>query len=309
LEGIYMKIVRSDKNIYAFTTDMQPVLEAAPGEKILFETNDCFAGQIGSEKDLCTEIDFNYINPATGPVAVVGAEKGDLLGVFIENIEVGKQAVSVVIPGEGILPDKVGSSVTRTVMTDEEKGTCTFAGITLPLKPMVGVIGVAPGEGSFPTGTPAAHGGNMDTNDIRKGTTVWFPVRQKGAMLALGDCHAVMGDGEVCCSGAEVPAKVTVRLELVKGAFAPWPIAVTEKEIVIIASDDTMEQAAAAAGEAMTELVQKCLGLTFEDALILCSLAMDLRISQVVDPKKTVRAVMPLEILPWEKAKAALSGC
>ncbi len=93
-----------------------------PPEKILFETNDCFAGQIGSSrKDLCTEIDFNYINPATGPVAVAGAEKGDLLGVFIENIEVGKQAVSVVIPGEGILPDKVGSSVTRTVMTDEEK--------------------------------------------------------------------------------------------------------------------------------------------------------------------------------------------
>ncbi len=81
-------------------------------------------------------------------------------------------------------------------------------------------------------------------------------LRQKGAMLAIGDCHAVMGDGEVRCSG-EVPAKVTVRFDLIKGAAAPWPIAVTEKEIVIIMSDDTLEQAAAAAGEVMTEL-QKC---------------------------------------------------
>jgi len=88
LEGVYMKIVRSDTNIYAFSTDMKPVLEVSPGERILFETNDCFAGQIRSENDLCTEINFDYINPATGPVAVKGADKGDLLGVFIENIEV-----------------------------------------------------------------------------------------------------------------------------------------------------------------------------------------------------------------------------
>lgn len=303
-----MIIVTSDNNIYAFSAEMKPVLEVSPGERILFETNDCFAGQIGSENDLCTEINFDYINPATGPVAVRGAEKGDLLGVFIEDIRVEEQAVSVVIPGEGALPGKVEKPVTRVVMIDGEKGTCTFAGITLPLKPMIGVIGVAPEEGSFPTGTPAAHGGNMDTTDIRKGTTVWFPVRRSGAMLALGDCHAVMGDGEIGCSGAEVPARVTVVLDLLKGLSAPWPIAVTEKEIVIIASEESIERAVTSASEAMTDLVRKALGLSFEDALILCSLSMDLRISQVVDPKKTVRAAMPLSVLPWEKAKAALAG-
>jgi amidase len=148
----------------------------------------------------------------------------------------------------------------------------------------------------------------MDTTDIRKGTTVWFPVRRSGAMLALGDCHAVMGDGEIGCLGAEVPARVTVVLDLLKGLSAPWPIAVTEKEIVIIASEESIERAVTSASEAMTDLVRKALGLSFEDALILCSLSMDLRISQVVDPKKTVRAAMPLSVLPWEKAKAALAG-
>jgi amidase len=302
-----MKMISSDHHVFAFSPEMEPVLEVSPGERILFETDDCFAGQIESEKDLCTEIDFDYVNPATGPVAVSGAGKGDLLGVKIEDVEVGKQAVSVVVPGAGVLPGRVGVPVTRTVMIDAEKGTCFFAGISLPLKPMIGVIGVAPEEGTFPTGTPGAHGGNMDTTDIRRGTTVWFPVRRDGAMLAMGDCHAVMGDGEIGCSGAEVPAKVTVRLDLLKGASSPWPLAVTEKEIMVIASEDTLDQAAASASEAMTDLVRKGLGLSFEDALILCSLSMDLRISQVVDPKKTVRAVMPLSVLPWEKAKAALS--
>jgi amidase len=300
-------MISSDHHVYAFFPEMEPVLEISPGDRILFETDDCFAGQIRSEKDLCTEINFDYVNPATGPVAVSGAGKGDLLGVTIEDVEVGKQAVSVVVPGAGVLPGRVGAPVTRTVMIDAEKGTCTFAGITLPLKPMIGVIGVAPEEGTFPTGTPGAHGGNMDTSDIRRGTTVWFSVRREGAMLALGDCHAVMGDGEIGCSGAEVPAKVTVKLDLVKGASSPWPLAVTEKEIMVIASEDTLDQAVASASEVMTDLVRKGLGIPFEDALILCSLSMDLRIGQVVDPKKTVRAVMPLSVLPWEKAKAALS--
>lgn len=303
-----MKIIMSDRTVYAFSSDMKPVLEVLPGERVLLGTKDCFAGQIGSEKDLCTEINFDYINPATGPLAVRGAEKGDLLGVVIEDIRVGDQAVSVAIPGEGALPGKVERPVTRMIMTDREKGVCSFAGITLPLRPMIGVIGVAPEEGSFPTGTPGAHGGNMDTVDIRKGTTVWFPVRREGALLAIGDCHAVMGDGEIGCSGAEVPAEVTVTLELVKGASAPWPIAVTEKEIMIIASEDSLDKAAEAASAAMTDLAARSLGLSFEDALILCSLVMDLRISQVVDPKKTVRSVLPLAVLPWEKAEAALSG-
>lgn len=148
----------------------------------------------------------------------------------------------------------------------------------------------------------------MDTRDIKKGSVVWFPVNVKGAMLALGDCHAAMGDGEVGCSGAEIPAKVTVSAELLKNASSPWPIIVTGEEIMIVASEDSLDLAARSASEAMADLAAKSLGLSFEDSLILCSLAMDLRISQVVDPKKTVRAALPLAVLPWEKARIGLRG-
>lgn len=302
-----MKIVRRESHIYEFLQGAVPVLEVAPGERIVFETHDCFAGQISSEDDLCTEINFDYVNPASGPVAIAGAEKGDLLGVRIEGIEVGERAFAVLVPGAGAVPDRVSAPVTRLVETDVKGGACSIAGFTLPLKPMIGVIGVAPAGKGIPTGTPGAHGGNMDTRDIRKGSTVWFPVNVKGALLALGDCHAAMGDGEIGCSGAEVPARVTVSTELLKNASSPWPMVVTDEEIMLVASEDTLDQAARSAGEAMADLAAKSLDLSFEDALILCSLAMDLRISQVVDPKKTVRAVMPLDLLPWEKVRTALS--
>ena len=303
-----MKIVKSENRIFEFSPLMNPVLEAAPGERILFETHDCFSGQISSEEDVCTGIDFDYVNPATGPVAIKGAEKGDLLGVKIEDIEVAERAFAVLVPGAGVIPDKVAAPATRLIETDTAAGTCSFAGFTLPLKPMVGVIGVAPAGEGVSTGTPGAHGGNMDTKDIKKGSTVWFPVNAEGAMLALGDCHAAMGDGEVGCSGAEVPAKVTVTTGLIKNAPFGWPMVVTEDELMIVVSEDSLDLAAESASEAMVNLVMKSLGLSFEDSLILCSLAMDLRISQVVDPKKTVRAAMPLSLLPWDRVAAALAG-
>ena len=271
-----MKIVRRESHIYEFLQGAVPVLEVAPGERIVFETHDCFAGQISSEDDLCTEINFDYVNPASGPVAIAGAEKGDLLGVRIEGIEVGERAFAVLVPGAGAVPDRVSAPVTRLVETDVKGGACSIAGFTLPLKPMIGVIGVAPAGKGIPTGTPGAHGGNMDTRDIRKGSTVWFPVNVRGALLALGDCHAAMGDGEIGCSGAEVPARVTVSTELLKNASSPWPMVVTDEEIMLVASEDTLDQAARSAGEAMADLAAKSLDLSFEDALILCSLAMDL---------------------------------
>jgi amidase len=302
-----VKTVKSENRIYEFSPLIPPVLEAAPGERILFETHDCFSGQISSEEDLCTGINFDYVNPATGPVAIAGAEKGDLLGVKIEDIEAAGRAFAVLVPGAGVIPDRVTAPATRVIKTDAAKGNCSFAGFTLPMNPMVGVIGVAPSGEGVSTGTPGAHGGNMDTKDIKKGSVVWFPVNVKGAMLALGDCHAAMGDGEVGCSGAEMPARVTVTTGLIKNAPFDWPMVVTEDELMIVVSEDSLDLAAASASEAMTNLVMRSLGLSFEDALILCSLAMDLRISQVVDPKKTVRAVMPLALLPWEKAAAALA--
>ena len=301
--------ISSDKKIYAFSESMTPVAQAKPGDVVLFETNDCFGGQIPDEGTLCTEIDFNYINPATGPLEVIGAERGDLLGVTIQSIEFNGPSITVAVPGEGFLPDKVDASLTRVSSRDEARKVVTFRGIDVPARPMIGVIGVATdeGNGAIATGTPWTHGGNMDTIDIAPGATLWLPVFQRGAMLAMGDCHAAMGDGEVCCSGAETAAQVTVRLDLAKGAAFDWPLLVTKEAVEVIVSGDSLDQAAQGATDAMVGLAARALGLEWKDALILCSLAMDLRVCQVVDPRKTMRASMPLSVLPWEKVRRGRS--
>jgi amidase len=303
-----MLILSAESYVYRFEPGMKSVAEVRPGEKVIFETKDCFAGQIQSEKTLCTDIDFNHVNPATGPLSVIGAEKGDLLGVSVESIELASRGFSVVVPGEGALPDRVDAPLTRVIEIDSAHRTGTFKSLSLPLRPMIGVIGVAPECDSVPTGTPGKHGGNMDTRDITSGATLWLPVFQKGAMLAIGDCHALMGDGEIGCSGAETEARVTVSVDLLKGAAFSWPLLVTTEEIMVIASAATLDQSAATASDVMVALAAKTLDLDLKDALILCSLTMDLRISQIVDPQKTVRAALPLEVLPWEKVKLALKS-
>ena len=300
--------ITSDEKIYAFSESMVPVAQARPGDVVVFETNDCFGGQIPDEGTLCTEIDFDRINPATGPLEVVGAERGDLLGVEIQSIELTGPSVSVLVPGEGFLPDRVDAPLTRIISRDEARKAVVFRGIEVPARPMIGVIGVATAEGSVATGTPWTHGGNMDTIDIAPGSTLWLPVSQKGAMLVMGDCHAAMGDGEVCCSGAETAARVTVKLDLVKGAAFDWPLLVTGEAFEVIVSGDTLDQAARGATDAMVGLAARALGLDWKDALILCSLAMDLRVCQVVDPRKTMRASVPLSVLPWEEVLRSLAG-
>ncbi|MDR2179303.1 MAG: acetamidase/formamidase family protein [Synergistaceae bacterium] len=301
-----MLVLSAENYVYQFEPGMKGVAEARPGEKVIFETKDCFAGQVESENTSCAAIDSDHVNPATGPLSVAGAEKGDLLGVSIENIELASRAFSVVIPGKGALHDKVDEPLIRAVEIDNVRRTGTFKNISLPLKPMIGVIGVATESDSIPTGTPGKHGGNMDTRDITSGATLWLPVFQRGAMLALGDCHALMGDGEIGCSGAEVEARVTVSVDILKGSAFSWPLLVTAEEMMVIVSAETIDQAAATASDVMVALAAKTLDLDLKDALILCSLTMDLRISQIVDPLKTVRAVLPLNILPWERVKSAL---
>ena len=166
-------------------------------------------------------------------------------------------------------------------------GAAEYLGLRIPLRPMIGVIGVAPSDtdGPCPTNTPNKHGGNMDTHDIRKGSTLYLSVRQEGALFALGDCHALMGDGEVCFTGVEVPAKVTVRLSVVKNTVSTWPILETETSTMIIASATTLEEATQKSVSQTVDALAKVFDCMWEEAYILASIVVDVRISQVVDPK------------------------
>ena len=296
-----MKIITSNNVICKFSPKMQPIERIVPGETIKVETNDCFYQQIISEEQVLHEIDFDRINPATGPIYVEGAEPGDLLQVKILSIDIKDKGIAAVIPGQGVLGDQVTNSVIKIV--DIVDNHAVFNGIKLPVTPMIGVIGVAPAEedGEWSTGSPWSHGGNMDTRDIKAGSTLYFPVRQEGALLALGDCHALMGDGEVCSTGLEIPASVTLEINLIKNMQVKWPLLETEDNTMIIASGDTLDDAAYEATDQTVKFIKHGLGFTWEDAYMLTSLAVDIKISQLVDPKNTVRSVIPKYVISTEK--------
>lgn len=291
--GIHIKTIDSDHVIYSFKPEMASVARIEPGETFRVSTHDCFQGQIKSEYQDYATVDESKTNPATGPIFIEGAEPGDLLRVDILDIDVVSPGVTLLLPEEGVLGKKVARPYIRVLPL--AGGSIEFEKLTIPVRPMIGVMGVAPSheEGEWPTFTPWKHGGNLDTADLGKGSTLFLPVRQKGALLALGDCHAIMGDGEVGCSGLEVAARVTLKADLIKGNASVWPLLETSNHLMIIASGETLEEATCSAVDEATKYLQRGLALSWEDAYILASLVVDVKISQVVNPKKTVRAAIP----------------
>lgn len=296
-----MKVITSDKVIYTFKPDMEPIQKILPNEIVEVETNDCFLNQIKNEKQIIDEIDFSKVNPATGPIYIEGAEAGDTLKIEILNIDLPDKGVMIIAPNEGVLGNFVKHAQTRVVKIENK--VCHFGDISIPARPMIGVIGVAPSQkdGEYPTGTPWKHGGNMDTIDITEGAALYLPVNQKGALLALGDCHAVMGDGEVCVTGCEIKSRVRLKTILIKDISLEWPIVETNNFLAIIASGNTVEEAAKEATRCAVDLLSNGLKLDWSDAYMLASLVVDIKVSQVVDPKKTVRASISKGILSPKK--------
>lgn len=283
-----MTIINDDKVIYEFNPDNKPVAEVKSGDRIYFITKDCFSNQIRTEQDEFHMVEWSTINPATGPVAIFDAEPGDTLAVKIENIEVAEQGVMITGKGMGALGQFIEMPETKLISI--KAGAAIFnSNISLPIEPMIGVIGTAPEKESIPCGTPGRHGGNMDTKLIKKGSILYLPVFVSGAMLAMGDLHAVMGDGEVSICGVEVPGKVTVTVELIKGVQEEWPVLETHDFWYIIASAEDLDIASDYALQAMLSFLRKRIKLNVNDIVSLLSIAGNLEISQVVDPLKTVR--------------------
>jgi len=295
-----VKVIKGDKVIYKFTHEMEYRDKVKPNERFIVETNDCFFQQVQDEDMPMSKLDYDCLNPATGPIYVEGAEPGDILKVKIIDIEVEDKGVTMTFPNEGVLGDQ--ATQTKVRILPIEDGHAIFHGIKIPISPMVGVIGVAPTkeDGEWPTATPWKHGGNMDTTDIKAGSTLYFPVHQEGALLALGDCHAIMGDGEICFTGLEIPGKVTLEVDLIKNKTIKWPLVETEDYIMVNASGDTVDDAIYEASSEAVNFLKNGLNFEWEDAYMLASLTMDLRISQVVDPKMTVRACIPKNVLSTE---------
>lgn len=291
-----MKRISKSKVVYAMSKEHAPVERIASGETIIFETCDCYSDQIISETQRYTDINQDLGNPATGPLFIEGAEPGDILKVEVLDIQVASQGIMSVRPGVGVLQDQLEGS--RIKLIPIEGGLARFNDkLSFPINPMIGVMGVAPREGSFETMVPEAHGGNMDCNRIVKGATVYLPVFVQGALLAMGDLHALMGDGEVVICGLEIRGEVTVKISVIKDKEWPLPMVVSGSEIMTIASRLTLDEAGRQAAKNMHRFLVKDVGIDAQEAGMLLSLVGNLRICQVVDPLMTSRMEFPLWIL------------
>jgi len=276
-------VLTRDQIIWAFGPDLEPVLEVEPGETVTFQTNDCFTGQITSEDDLVTRIDFERVNSATGPVAVKGAEPGDSLVAEILDVRPIDVGFACLIPGFGQLIDQVQAPVTRLFRV--ENGWIEMnERVRFPARPMVGVVGVATDGETLTNGLAGRHGGNLDDHLHGKGARMFFPVRQPGGMFAVGDMHASMGDGEVCFTGVEIAGEVDIRFDLLKGKQGTWPVTELADRWLAHATASEYDEALQLCSEEAARFLVDEWSFTMEDAFIFLSVACDAGVAQACKP-------------------------
>lgn len=286
-----MKI--ADRSVLCFSAEHAPLFHAGAGEVILFRTEDCFANQIRREDQLVSSLDFSTCNPAAGPVYIDGAEPGDILTVDILDIQVAGQGVCCTVTGLGPLWD---TCRLRTRVIPVQDGVARFNGLSWAVKPMIGVIGTAPGRGSVPCGHPFDGGGNLDSARICRGTRVYLPVRVPGGLLQMGDLHASMGDGEVVGTGIEIAGEVLTRVGLIKGAGLNWPVSETAEQWYVHTCHFSLGEAVRTALHEMQRLVVNAYGWDETDAAIYLSIRGQVEINQCcmdADVENVVRVGIP----------------
>ena len=276
--------ISKDQHVWAYSPDMKPVLTVDPGAKIHLETWDCFTGQVNSEEDTVEKLDLNRVNSATGPIFVNGAQPGDTLSVTFHRIDPGSQGAGMVIPEWGQLIDHCQAPVTRIFKVKDgiihmnEK-------VSWPQRPMLGVVGVAPAEGEILTFLAGPHGGNLDDHMNGIGATLHIPVFQPGALLAIGDMHASMGDGEISGTGVEIGGDVLISVDVIKNKHAGFPITETNDAWYTHGvTDNDLNGAIKLACEEAAKLLVDEWGFTIEDAFIFLSVAGDAGIAQACHP-------------------------
>lgn len=274
-----MKIIES--SVYAFSPDNAPVETACPGEVLLFKTQDCFGGQIKEECQTVEELNLDHTNPAAGPVRIEGAEAGDVLAVDILDVAVVEAGIVCSMGGDGPLAHIAQLRTRKIPILD---GCAHFNGVQWPVRPMVGVIGTAPAEGSIGCGYAGDHGGNMDSRLIRKGARLYLPVRVPGAMLQMGDIHATMGDGELCGTGIEIDGEILVKTRLIKDFQLNWPVTETEDWWYVNVTGTSYDEALRLGCEELCRLMQPVYGWDVTDIFLYLSMQGSTEINQGMRP-------------------------
>lgn len=237
----------------------------------------------------------------TGPVFVESAEPGDVLEVRILSASLRSDwGWNVILPNHGTLPEDFPQPRRIHIRLDRERQVATLPwGLVLPLQPFFGVMGVAPPPdwGTITSVIPRAHGGNLDNKELTPGSRLFLPVWNRGALFSVGDGHAVQGDGEVCLTAIETCMSGRFQLVVRKDMHLQFPRAETPTHYVTMATNLDLDEAAKAALRDMIALITQQSGLSREDAYTLCSLAADLRVTQLVDVFKGIHVMLPKSVV------------
>ena len=279
--------------VRSMSANHPPVAIAKSGDRVKFITMDCMGDQYYGQESMIID-ESKGGNPATGPLYVEGAKPGNTLKVTVERIELPDVCTMTLAPELGVYAEAIPELI-RKVFRLENNKMLFNEKLSLELKPMIGVIGVAPKEGEISNSDPGHHGGNMDCKRIEEGVSVYFPVYHEGALLSMGDVHALMGDGESCLCGAEVHAEVTVTVEVIKQSLETVMV-VGNGRVMTIYAAPTLEEASFKAAQSMRRFLVKALGMSDFESCTILSLIGDMRINEVVDPLMCCRMEVPISL-------------
>ncbi|MGI4983765.1 MAG: acetamidase/formamidase family protein [Janthinobacterium lividum] len=280
-----------------------PVMHIRPGDTVVVETRDAFEGKITAETDKPSEIlKMPFLNPQNGPIMIEGAEKGDVIAVYIEKMSPRGEdphGICCMIPNFGALTgtdytamlNEPLPEIVRKVRIDEDNVYWSRRN-TLPYRPHIGTLSLSPEIDSINSLTPDSHGGNMDVPDMGPGSITYLPVRSPGARLFIGDAHACQGDGEVCGVAVEYASTTTIRVDLIKGWTISWPRLENEDALMSIGSARPLEDATRIAYRELVLWMAAEYGFDKWDAYMLLSQCGKVRLGNFVDPKYTVGAMI-----------------
>jgi acetamidase/formamidase len=291
-----------------------PVATLRPGQVLATWTRDCFGGRVRSTSDMASQVtDPRYLNPQTGPFWVEGAEPGDTVAIHFLSIEPRfGWGVSTTVPFFGSLTATPATAMLHDPLPertwfytiDPDARLVRYAAldsvyeVDLPLDPMHGTVGVAPPLGEVRSSlTPGSWGGNMDTPEMRTGTTCYLGVNVPGALLSLGDGHARQGEGETCGVAVECAMNTVAVVDLVKGVPTPWPRLEDDTYLMTTGSARPLEDAFRIAHTELVHWTAELTGLSTIDAYQLVSQTALTPVANVVDTNYTVVAKMPKSVL------------
>lgn len=269
-----------------FTTEANPVLTVAQGQQFRLDTRSLLTG---GQFEHTTEYEKLSI-PVTGPVRIEGVRPGDALRIDIHEIHIADRGAMVTLPGRGGFTGGLGRS---GHVVDIRDGRVHFdEQITIPMRPMIGKLGVAPAGASPSSSTVGTYGGNMDCSDVTAGSAVIVPVQADGGLLFAGDLHAAQGNGECSLTGVEVEGTVTLSCQVLPGVSLTRPVILSGGSIITMGDGDDLDEAARLALDDMLALVQADKGWTREKAAMLLSAAADVAVSQLVNARASMKVTL-----------------